>query len=101
MRSGAMRLGLVEPTIVGVGRGTRLDMRARSHSADRISLCALLLGGGVGGILVSVVALPLAFSSPFPTPRDGGEWIIDGPAFKARLAVTVSVDEPQVDGPLV
>jgi hypothetical protein len=77
-------------------------MRARSYSADRTSTCALLLGGGMGGaVLVSVVALPLAFSSPFPTPRDGGEWIIDEPAFKARLAVAVSVEEPQTDGRLV
>jgi hypothetical protein len=76
-------------------------MRARSHSADRISICALLLGGGVGGILVCVVALPLAFSNPFPTPREGGEWIIDEPAFKAGLAVTVSAESPQMDGQLV
>jgi hypothetical protein len=78
-------------------------MRARSHSADRISTCALLLAGVGGGILilVSVVALPLAFSSPFPTPRDSGEWIIGEPAFKAGLAATVSVEEPQMDGRLV
>jgi hypothetical protein len=76
-------------------------MRARSHSADRISICALLLGGGVGGILVCAVALPLAFSNPFPTPRDGSEWIIDEPAFKARLVVMVSVEGPQTDGRLV
>jgi hypothetical protein len=82
--------------------GTWLEMRARSPSADRISICALLLGSGVGGgILISVVALSLAFSSPFPTPRDGGEWIIDEPAFKARLAVTASVGGPQMDGRLV
>jgi hypothetical protein len=84
-------------------------MKARSPSADRISTRALLAGGGAsGGILVSVVALPLAFSSPFPTPRDGGEWVIDTPPYKARLAAAelpLPVDllqpEPLTDGRLV
>jgi hypothetical protein len=80
-------------------------MTARSLSADRISTGALLLGGGVGGgILVSVVALPLAFSSPFPTPRDGSDWVIDDPVFKARLAalpVEGPQAEPQTDGRVV
>ena len=46
-----------------------------AHLADRISSCAILLAGVVGGVLVFVVALPLALSSPFPTPRQG-EWIV-------------------------
>jgi hypothetical protein len=80
-------------------------MSARSHSADRISTCALLLSVGVGGsVLIFIVALPLAFSSPFPTPRDGSGWIIDEPTFKARLA-TLPVEEeqaePQTDGRVV
>src|SRR5215475_1330518 len=54
---------------------TRLEMKAPVHCADRISSCAILLAGVVGGVLVFVVALPLALSSPFPTPRQG-EWII-------------------------
>jgi hypothetical protein len=84
-------------------------MTARSSSADRLLTGALLLGGvGCGGILVSVVALPLAFSSPFPSLRDGSDWIIDHPPIKARLAVAelpLPVDllqpEPQTDGRLV
>ena len=55
-------------------------MRARSHSADRLSCVTLLLLGAVGGgILICVVTLPLALSSPFPTPRERGEWILDNP----------------------
>jgi hypothetical protein len=78
-------------------------MKARYHSADRISTCVLGCGVG-GGILVSVVALPLAFSSPFPTPREGGDWIIDNPAFHARVAALPDEAlqlEPQTDGRLV
>jgi hypothetical protein len=63
-------------------------MRARSPSDDRLSSCALILGGGLGGVLISVVALPLAFSGPFPTPKEGGEWVIDSPAFSAGPAAT-------------
>jgi len=55
-------------------------MKVPAASADRISSCAILLAGVVGGVLVFVVALPLALSSPFPTPRQG-EWIIENSAF--------------------
>src|SRR5580704_9260800 len=53
---------------------TRLRSAA---SADRISSCAILMAGVVCGVLVFMVALPLALSSPFPTPKQG-EWIIQG-----------------------
>jgi hypothetical protein len=46
------------------------------------------------------VALPLAFSSPFPAPRDGGEWIVDNPTFRLA-AVSPAEAEPQTDGRLV
>src|SRR5262249_48679402 len=59
---------------------TRLEMKVPARSADRISSCAILLAGVVGGVLVFVVALPLALSSPFPTPRQG-EWVIENSAF--------------------
>jgi len=55
-------------------------MKVPAHSADGISSCAILLAGVVGGVLVFVVALPLALSSPFPTPRQG-EWVIKNSAF--------------------
>jgi hypothetical protein len=62
-----------------------------------------VLLGGAGGVLVFVVALPLALSNPFPTPRDG-EWIIENPVFKARAAMAPSGDMPlpdaQLDRPL-
>jgi hypothetical protein len=54
-------------------------MKAPARSADRISSCAILLAGVVGGVLVFVVALPLALSSPFPTPKQR-EWIIENSA---------------------
>jgi hypothetical protein len=78
-------------------------MRVPFHSADRISTCAVLLGGA-GGVLVFVVALPLALSNPFPTPRES-EWIIENPAFNARAAIAPSRDatqpDAQMDRPLV
>jgi hypothetical protein len=55
-------------------------MKAPAQSADRISSCAILLAGVVGGVLVFVVALPLALSSPFPTPKQR-EWVIENSAF--------------------
>jgi hypothetical protein len=48
-----------------------------------------VLLGGAGGVLVFVVALPLALSNPFPTPR-GSEFIIENPAFNAQAAVAPS-----------
>jgi hypothetical protein len=53
-------------------------MKVPAHYADRISSCAILLAGAVGGVLVFVVALPLALSSPFPTPKQS-EWVIPPP----------------------
>jgi hypothetical protein len=63
-----------------------------------------MLLGGAGGVLVFLVALPLALSNPFPTPR-AGEWIIEKPAFNAQAAMARSRDpEPpdaQTERPLV
>jgi hypothetical protein len=70
-------------------------MKAPSHFADRISTNAILLGGALGGTLVFVAALPLALSSPFPTPREG-EWVIDNPAFNTQAAATQAVEPPLV-----
>jgi hypothetical protein len=77
-------------------------MRARSHSADRLSSLALLIGVGAGGVVVISVALPLAFSSPFPTLRDGGDWVVDTSPFTARLVMTSPVEPPpETDGRFV
>ncbi len=54
---------------------TRLEMKVPAHCADRTSSCAILLAGLVGGVLVFVVVLRLALSSPFPTPQQR-EWIV-------------------------
>lgn len=69
-----------------------------AHSADRISSCAIL-AGVVGGGLVFVVALPLALSSPFPTPRQG-EWILQNSAFDAASSLPVSPMAPPPMEPL-
>jgi hypothetical protein len=63
-----------------------------------------LLLGGAGGVLVFMVALPLAMSNPFPTPRES-EWIIANPVFNARVAIAPSDDaappDAQMERPLV
>jgi hypothetical protein len=48
---------------------------AASKKADRLSGVVVLMAGVLSGVLVFVVALPLALSSPFPTPRQG-DWVI-------------------------
>src|SRR5262249_30943202 len=46
-----------------------------AFSANRISDCAILVGGAMGGVLLFTVALPLALSNPFPTPKNN-DWVI-------------------------
>jgi hypothetical protein len=62
---------------------------------------ALVLCAGVaGGVLVSVVALPLALSNPFPRPRDG-EWIIDNPPLNSQPAVASLEESADPDARVV
>jgi hypothetical protein len=80
-------------------------MRVPAHSADRISSCAILLAGVVGGVLVFVVALPLALSSPFPTPKQG-DWVIQNSAFNEvssfrAPAVTPPMERLWTEPPMV
>jgi len=70
-----------------------------AYSTDRISGCAILTAAAVGGVAVFVVALPLALSSPFPTPKQG-EWIIRNPAYDAATSFMVSPLEPPAMEPL-
>ncbi|HMA69971.1 MAG TPA: hypothetical protein VKP67_00545 [Xanthobacteraceae bacterium] len=70
-----------------------------TQSADRISNCAVLMAGVVGGVLVFVVALPLALSSPFPTPKQG-EWILHNSAFDAAAPFPASSVVPPAIEPL-
>jgi hypothetical protein len=74
-------------------------MRVPVSSADRISSCAILLAGAVGGVLVFVVALPLALSSPFPTPRQS-EWIIQTPASREAADLRTPPITPEPMEPL-
>ena len=53
------------------------------------------MAGVVCGVLVFVVALPLALSSPFPTPKQG-EWIIQG-AFDTASAVPPPLVPPPME----
>src|SRR5262245_51768464 len=60
-------------------------------SSDRISSFAVLTAGLLCGVSVFFVALPLAQSSPFPTPKDGG-WISEAPApYRIASAGSVAV----------
>jgi hypothetical protein len=56
-------------------------------SADRISHSAILVAGALWGALVFFVAVPLALSNPFPSPRDGS-WVIDRPVSQVAAAIT-------------
>lgn len=63
---------------------------ARLRSSDRISSFAILTAGLLCGASVFFVALPLAQSSPFPTPKDGG-WISEAPSYRIASASMVPV----------
>jgi hypothetical protein len=71
-------------------------------SADRISHSTILVAGLLCGVLVFFVAMPLALSSPFPSPKEG-EWIVHRSSLLAALPMPVpdvieeqSVLEPEV-----
>ena len=55
--------------------------------ADRISHAAILSAGALCGVRVLFVA-PLAFSNPFPAPRER-EWVIERSVLQAALAVSM------------
>jgi hypothetical protein len=57
-------------------------------SADQISRSAILVAGSLCGALVFFVAVPLALSSPFPSPKPG-DWTI--PKSPLQLASLMSV----------
>jgi hypothetical protein len=65
-----------------------------------ISLCAVLTAVSLSGLLLCSVALPLALSSPIPTPREGG-WIVEPPppAFASLMPIPVTVDAEDDIGP--
>src|SRR3979411_3164604 len=57
-------------------------------TADRISHTAIVLAGTLCGILVFFVAIPLALSSPYPSPKDG-EWIIHRSSLHVASAISL------------
>jgi hypothetical protein len=63
-------------------------------SADHISRSALLVAGLSCGALVFLVAMPLALSSPFPSPKEG-DWIVHrSPLQLASFTSVPAVIEP-------
>jgi len=64
-------------------------------TADRISHTAITVAGSLCGILVFFVAVPLALSSPYPSPKDG-EWIIHRSSLHVAAAISLpfSTDLP-------
>jgi hypothetical protein len=58
-----------------------------AKTADRLFGVVVLMAGVLAGILVFVVALPLAFSNPFPTPRQG-DWIIQASLTQTSAAAS-------------
>jgi hypothetical protein len=66
-------------------------------SADRISHSTVLVAGVLCGVLVFFVAMPLALSSPFPSPKDG-EWIMHRSPLMTALPVPVpeAIEEQSV-----
>ena len=70
-----------------------------ARSSDWTSSCAVILAAAVGGVLVFVVALPLALSSPFPTPKQS-EWVVQNPASEGVSSFPASPMAPSPMEPL-
>jgi len=69
---------------------------AAAYSADRISHSAIVLAGVLGAIVVLFVAVPLALSSPFPTPRESN-WMIQPSSQRLADPITFPPDLAQED----
>jgi hypothetical protein len=59
-------------------------------AADRISRSAIMLAGMLCGVLVFFVAVPLALSSPFPSPKEGS-WIIHRSELHVASPITLPI----------
>ncbi len=62
-------------------------------SADRISRCAVLVAGGLCGVLIFFVALPLAMSSPYPQVQERAWVIPNTPRFASLMPIPVVIDD--------
>jgi hypothetical protein len=58
-------------------------------AADRISRSAITLAGVLCGVLVFFVAVPLALSNPFPSPREG-ERVVHRSSLKVASLIPIS-----------
>jgi hypothetical protein len=77
------------------GTGLRMRGGLATSSADRVSHSAIVVAGTLCGVIVFFVAMPLALSSPFPSPKEG-EWVIHRSPVQAALPLPVpDVIEPQ------
>jgi hypothetical protein len=62
------------------------------NAADRISRTAITLAGVLCGVLVFFVAVPLAVSSPYPSPKEGS-WVIHRSAMHIAAPITLPMAE--------
>src|ERR1700721_585778 len=69
-----------------------------TRSADRMSGVVMMAPAALSGVVVFGVALPLALSSPFPTPRQG-DWIIQATLAQPDLAQLSQPVEPLAQTP--
>src|SRR5207248_145559 len=60
------------------------------NAADRISRAAIVLAGVLCGVLVFFVAVPLALSSPFPSPKEGS-WVIHRSELHVASPITLPI----------
>lgn len=62
-----------------------------ARAADRVSHAAITTAGVLCGVLVFVVAIPLALSNPFPAPSEG-EWSVRRSSFQLASLTPVSIE---------
>jgi hypothetical protein len=61
-------------------------------AADRISRTAITVAGVLCGVLVFFVAVPLALSSPYPSPKEGS-WVINRSSPHVADPITIPIAE--------
>jgi hypothetical protein len=67
-----------------------------AFSADRITHSAVVLAGTLCGVVVFILAIPLALSSPFSAPRESN-WVVERPSQHLAAPVTLPPDFEQED----
>jgi len=74
-----------------------MKARQAETSAGRGSDSAVLVGGALVGVAIFAVALPLALSNPFPTPKQN-DWVID-PASSPAVYQVASLPPGHIEAP--